>query len=101
MNDKLKNVIRLTRIALSCSSTDATENDVVGNSRTEELVRIRCLLISVLVANGYTVTFIAKYLNRTKQAIRYLMKLALKYSKHNNSYRLTETEILRLSKETS
>lgn len=100
MNNKQKELHRLVDIAVECCATEiddagtlsVTKEDVLGKNRTENVVMTRCVLICLILHQGYSIETCAKLLDRTKPAIRHLEKLSDNYFKTSRAYRIAMAE---------
>ena len=88
MNDKEKelwriidNVIKCCAITTLDGTLSITREEVLGKSRSENLVMTRCMVVEQMLHAGFSITTTAKVLNRTVQAVRHLQKLAFDYLK--------------------
>lgn len=99
MNNKERELYRLLDIAIQCcaitnedGSYSITKEDILGKTRIENVVMTRCVLISLILRSGYSITTVAKFLNRTIPAIRYLEKLSNTLSKTSRAYKIAINE---------
>ena len=72
MNDKEKelwriidNVIKCCAITTLDGTLSITREEVLGKSRSENLVMTRCIVVEQMIHAGFSVTIIAQVLNRT------------------------------------
>lgn len=77
----------------STSNDKLTHNDIRGKSRNENVIIARCLLTNQLATKGFTVTTIAKAMNRSPQSIRQTLRKAKTYRRYSNLYRRLEESI--------
>ena len=106
MNDKEKELWRIIDNVIKCcditnidGTLSITREDVLGKSRSENLVMTRCMVVEQMIHAGFSTTTIAQVLNRTVQAIRHLEKLAFNYLKTSRDYRLATAQATLLNKE--
>ena len=106
MNDKEKelwriidNVIKCCAITTLDGTLSITREEVLGKSRSENLVMTRCMVVEQMLHAGFSITTTAKVLNRTVQAVRHLQKLAFDYLKISRVYRLATAQATLLNKD--
>ena len=106
MNDKEKelwriidNVIKCCAITTLDGTLSITREEVLGKSRSENLVMTRCMVVEQMIHAGFSITTIAHVLNRTVQAVRHLEKLAFNYLKTSRVYRLATAQATFLNKD--
>ena len=106
MNDKEKELWRIIDNVIKCCgitnidwALSITREDVLGKSRSENLVMTRCMVVEQMIHAGFSTTTIAQVLNRTVQAIRHLEKLAFNYLKTSRVYRLATAQATLLNKD--
>lgn len=106
MNDKerelwrvIDNVIKCCAMTNEDGSLSITKEDVLGKSKEENLVMTRCMVVEQMLHAGFSVTTIARVLNRTVQAVRHLRKLAYHYLSISRVYRLATAEATLLNKD--
>lgn len=100
MNNKECELYKLVDISVKCCATQIddkgtmslTRDDVLGSSRCENVVMTRCILVCLILHNGFSVTTIAQLLHRTVPAIRHLEKLSDSYLKTSRAYRIAMAE---------
>lgn len=105
MNKKEELIWRVIDNVISCCAVtridgakSITREDVVGKSREENVVLTRCL-VEQMVHAGFTISTIAFILNRTVQAIRYLLKMSNDYYENSRAFRLATSEATLLNKD--
>ena len=106
MNDKEKelwriidNVIKCCAITTLDGTLSITREEVLGKSRSENLVMTRCMVVEQMIHAGFSITTTAQVLNRTVQAVRHLEKLAFHYLKTSRVYRLATAQATLLNKD--
>lgn len=76
MNDKQEYLDKIVEIVVRCCVTPInnrpsyTKEELLGNSRKENVVMSRCILVSLILAEGFSVSTIADLLNRSAHQIR-------------------------------
>lgn len=105
MNDKEKELWRIIDNVIKCcaitnidETLSITREDVLGKSRSENLVMTICMVVEKMIHTGFSTTTIAQVLNITVQAIRHLEKLAFNYLKTSRVYRLATSEATLMNK---
>lgn len=107
MNNKQTELYRILDNVVKCCATQVddtgklsvTKDDVLGKSRTENIVMTRCILVSQIIGAGYSVTTVAQLLHRTVPAIRHLINLGYQYRKTSRAYRIADAEATILCKD--
>ncbi len=99
MNDKETILYRIVDIVVECCAMEVadgvmsvTREEVLGMSRVENVVMTRCILVRMLVFEGYSVSTAAMLLSRSVQAVRHLLKLAQSFHNSSRAYRIAEAE---------
>lgn len=102
-NDKERELYRIVDCVARCCAIrlpdgrmSITRDDILGPSRTENLVMSRCILIMQLLRAGYSATTAALLLGRTVAAIRHLNNVAHNYHASSRAFRIAykETSLL-------
>lgn len=102
MNNKQSELNKLVDIAVKCCATEIddkgtlslTKDDVLGKNRTENVVMTRCILVHLILHEGYSISTISQLLNRTIPAIRHLEKLGYTFEKTSRAYRIAQAEAI-------
>lgn len=100
MNNKEIELNRIVEIVTECCATKVNDDgdmslykeDILGKSRSENVVMTRCILVQQLLSAGYSITTCSQLLNRTIPAIRHLNKLGYEYLKSSRAYRIANAE---------
>lgn len=100
MNDKATYLYKIAELVVNACATQVnndgkmsvTIDDVMGKSREENAVMTRCILVSLIIAEGYSVSTLAQLLNRTPHAIRNLIAKASDYQFSSRAYRIANAE---------
>ena len=108
MNNKESELHRIIDIAVKCCATQIddkgtmslTKEDVLGKNRTENVVMTRCILVCLILHEGYSISTIAQLLNRTIPAIRHLEKLSNTFFKTSRAYRIAIAEAVVMLEDT-
>lgn len=95
----IDNVIKCCAMTNDDGTLSITREDVLGKSKEENLVMTRCIVVEQMLHAGFSVTTVAKVLNKTVQAIRHLRKLAYQYLNTSRVYRLATAEATLLNKD--
>lgn len=80
-------------------SLSITREDILGKSRSENVVMTRCMVVEQMLHAGFSITTIGIILNRTPQDVRHLRKLAYHYIESSRVYRLATAEATLLNKD--
>lgn len=98
-NDKERELYRIVDCVAQCcairlpdGSMSITRTDILGKSRTENLVMSRCILIMQLLRAGYSAATAAQLLGRTVAAIRHLNSVARNYHASSRAFRIAYRE---------
>lgn len=99
MNNKESELYRILDIVIECCATKVdddrlsiTREDVLGKSRSENVVMTRCILVSQIIGSGYSTTTAAQLLHRDTHTIRHLLELDYKYLSTSKAYRIAHAE---------
>lgn len=98
MNNKQQNLNRIVDIVVDCCSFNfngeisMSRSDLLGKSRSENIVMSRCILVEMIVNAGYSVSTAAMILSRTPQAIRHLLDMGRNLFKTSKAFRLANNE---------
>lgn len=100
MNNKETELYRILDYVVECCATQVdekgtmslTRNDVLGKSRTENVVMTRCILVNQIVSAGFSTTTAAQLLHRTPHAIRHLLEVGTQYEQTSRAYRIANAE---------
>ncbi|MBQ0113426.1 MAG: hypothetical protein KBT03_09875 [Bacteroidales bacterium] len=100
MNEKTNEFHRIVAIVVECCKMENQDREelkqkVVGNSREEHIIIMRCMLARLLAFAGFTNTSIGIVLHKTPQSVRHLLDLARDLRNHNRMYRLAEDQSFR------
>lgn len=98
MNRKKEELHRIVELTVSCCNTsqdgqDISIDDILGKSRRENLVMARCILVSQMIRQGYSVTTASKLLGRTTQTIRRMLVSNDRFLHWSRAYRIASEEI--------
>ena len=98
MNRKKEELHRIVELTVSCCNTsqdgqDISIDDILGKSRRENLVMARCILVSQMIRQGYSVTTASKLLGRTTQTIRRMLVSNDRFLHSSRAYRIAIEEI--------
>lgn len=69
-----------------------TRDDVLGKSRCENIVMTRTILVSQIIAAGFSTTTTALLLQRDVHSIRHLIRLNDRLMKSSKAYRIAYEE---------
>lgn len=99
MNNKESELHRIVDIVVGCCATDVgdgkmsvTCEDVLGPSRSENVVMTRCILVEQILGAGYSVTTAAQLLKRTVQAVRHMREMGENYRRSSRAYRIADAQ---------
>lgn len=97
MNKKTNEFHRIVDIVVECCKMEDQDRGelkkkVVGNSREEHIIIMRCMLARLLAFSGFTNTSIGMVLHKTPQTVRHLLDLARDFRNHNKVYRVAEDQ---------
>lgn len=99
MNDKESTLHKIVDIVVECCAMQVadgkmsvTKELVLGACRTENVVMTRCILVRMIVFEGYSVSTAAMLLNKSIQAVRHLLQLAQTFHNNSRAYRIAEAE---------
>lgn len=97
MNNKTNEFHRIVDIVVECCKMESQDRNelkskMVGNSREEHIIMMRCLLARLLAYSGFTNASIGEVLHKTPQSIRHLLDLARDFRNHNITYRIAENQ---------
>jgi len=107
MNRKAEYINRIIDIVVECCSADIgggrqsfTRDDLLGNSRAENVVMSRCILVMLILTEGYTVTTCSQILGMTPHAVRNLRNKGNDYQFSSRAFRIASSEAtLKVEKE--
>lgn len=99
MNDKESELWKIVDIVVGCCATDmgdgkmsVTSADVLGPSRSENIVMTRCILVEQILGAGYSVTTAAQLLKRSVQAVRHMREMGENYRRSSRAYRVADAQ---------
>ena len=98
MNDKDSELMRIARIVTDCCVSDVrgektfSLEDVIGESRMENVKMTRTILVCQLLWAGFTYSTIAKFLNRNVSAIRKIASNHNVFCQTSRAYRIALSE---------
>ena len=99
MNDKESELWKIVDIVVGCCATDVgdgkksvTSADVLGPSRSENVVMTRCILVEQILGAGYSVTTAAQLLKRSVQAVRHMREMGENYRRSSRAYRVADAQ---------
>ncbi len=95
----IDNVIKCCAMTKPDGSLSITREDILGKSRSENVVMTRCMVVEQMLHAGFSITTIGIILNRTPQDVRHLRKLAYHYIESSRVYRLATAEATLLNKD--
>lgn len=75
------------------NDSDITKENVLGQSKNENVCLARAILVDVLIEAGYTKTSIARILKRTTKGVGYLLKSNYLLLKTSRLYRIVKEDI--------
>ena len=99
MNAKETELNRIIDAVVSCCATShdgrtsLTRKDILGNCRSENAVMTRCILVTQILAAGYSIGTVAFLFNRSMQSVRHLRKLSEDFRVTSRAYRIAEEEV--------
>lgn len=98
MNREKEELHRIVKLTASCCNTskdgqDISIDDILGKSRRENLVMARCILVSQMIRQGYSVTTASKLSGRTTQTIRRMLVSNDRFLHSSRAYRIASEEI--------
>lgn len=99
MNDKETELYRILDIVVDCCATKVDDNkwsvtkeEVLGKSRSENIVMTRCILVHQIISAGYSITTCSQLLKRDPHSIRHLVDLGYNYQSSSRAYRIANAE---------
>ena len=98
MNDKDSELMRIARIVTDCCVSEVrgektfSLEDVIGESRMENVKMARTILVCQLLWAGFTYSTIAMFLNRNVSAIRKIVYNHSDYLQTSRAYRIALSE---------
>ena len=98
MNDKDSELMRIARIVTDCCVSEVrgektfSLEDVIGESRMENVKMARTILVCQLLWAGFTYSTIAMFLNRNVSAIRKIVSNHSDYLQTSRAYRIALSE---------
>ena len=98
MNDKDSELMRIARIVTDCCVSEVrgektfSIEDVIGESRMENVKMARTILVCQLLWAGFTYSTIAMFLNRNVSAIRKIVSNHSDYLQTSRAYRIALSE---------
>ena len=98
MNDKDSELMRIARIVTDCCVSEVrgektfSLEDVIGESRMENVKMARTILVCQLLWAGFTYSTIAMFLNRNVSAIRKIVSNHSDYINTSRAYRISLSE---------
>lgn len=100
MNNKQNYLHKITDIVVGCCASriddtgvmSITREDVLGKSREENVVMTRCILVMLILGEGYSVSTLAQMLHRTPHAIRNLQSKGCDYLRASRAFRIANAE---------
>ena len=98
MNDKDSELMRIARIVTDCCVSEVrgektfSIEDVIGESRMENVKMARTILVCQLLWAGFTYSTIAMFLNRNVSAIRKIASNHSDYIHTSRAYRIALSE---------
>lgn len=102
MNDINKEINRIIDTVIECSKSvvshehmSVTREEVLGRSRKENAIRVRCLIAYFLYNDGLSITTIGQILGKSSRAVRYKLSLHENYYTSSNIFRIVHAQIVR------
>ena len=98
MNDKDSEIMRIAKIVTDCCVSEVrgektfSLEDVIGESRMENVKMARTILVCQLLWAGFTYSTIAMFLNRNVSAIRKIVYNHSDYLQTSRAYRIALSE---------
>lgn len=99
MNNKESYLYKVAETAVRCCATKIDEltmsltiDDVLGKSKAENVVMTRCILVMLVLGEGYSVSTLAQMLHRTPHAIRNLQAKGYEYASVSRAFRIAAAE---------
>ena len=98
MNDKDSELMRIAKIVTDCCVSEVrgektfSLEDVIGESRMENVKMARTILVCQLLWAGFTYSTIAMFLNRNVSAIRKIASNHNDYLQTSRAYRIALSE---------
>lgn len=105
MNAKERELHRIVEIVVGCCSVSfggrvsLSRAEVLGKGRGEVLTMTRCILASLIIAAGFSVSTLAGLTGRTATSARYLVSLDRQFHKTSRAYRIASAEAAELCRE--
>ena len=105
MNAKEMELHRIVDIVVGCCSVSfgrgakVSRESVLGKCRGEVLTMTRCILASLVIAAGFSVSTLAGLTGRTATSARYLVSLDRQFHKTSRAYRIASAEAAGLCRE--
>ena len=105
MNDISKEINRIIDTVIDCSKaaigndhTSVTRDEVIGRSKKENAVRVRCLVAHFLYKHGLSITTIGMLLGKSTQAVRNKLGMHDNFMRESQIYRIVHAQIERTLK---
>ncbi len=98
INRIIDTVIDCSRAAVSHEHMSITRAEVIGKSRKENAVRVRCLVTHFLFKHGLSITTIGMLLGKSTQAVRNKLGRHDNFMKESQIYRIVYAQIERTLK---
>lgn len=100
MNNKSEWLLRVVDTVVDCCSMEVdssgrrnmTRDDVLGKSRSENIVMTRCIVAMLIVGEGYSVSTVAMLMNRTSHAVRKMIESGHQYQMTSRAFRIANAE---------
>lgn len=98
MNAKEKELHRIVDIVINCCNTKTggrfslSRENVLGKARSEILTMTRCILASLVISAGFSISTLAFLTGRTTSSARNLVNLDRQFKKTSRAYRIASAE---------
>ena len=99
MNNKARYLHTIVSVVVECCVTEIgdgemslSEEDVLGQSRAENVVMCRSICVMLMVGAGYSITTIAQLFHRTPHAIRHLLEVGHRFHVTSRAFQIASAE---------
>lgn len=107
MNNKEAELNRIIDTVVQCCAIDIdgsgrmsiTRGDVLGTSKASNAVMTRCILVTQILAAGYSTATVAMLLNRSPHQVRRMLDEDTQFRRTSRAYRIAAAEATLLCKD--
>ena len=105
MNNKQKELVRILEVTINCCTFDTdkgtiTNEEVLGNSRKQNVVMTRCMVALHIISFGYSINTCSMFLNRTEHSVRNLLSNAHNLLTTSRAFKIAYAESVLKLKDT-